>query len=89
MPRTTVNIDGPIFKELKQIQKREGKPLGRLISELLARALVQIKSQTKEPPSFHWISRPMGAQVDLLDKDAVRAALDREQPARHEGLRGP
>jgi len=31
----SVNIDGPIVRGLKRLQKREGTPLGRLLSELL------------------------------------------------------
>jgi hypothetical protein len=37
--RTTINIDDPILKGLKRLQNREGKPLGRLVSDLLAQAL--------------------------------------------------
>jgi hypothetical protein len=36
--RTTIDIDDPILKELKRLQRREGKPLGRLASDLLAQA---------------------------------------------------
>jgi len=74
MSRTTVDIDPSVLRELKRLQRREGKSLGRLVSELLATALAQ-----KEPsPSaaFDWISRPMGAVIDLEDKEAVRRALD-------------
>ena len=37
--RTTLDIDGPVLHELKQRQTKEGKSLGRLVSDLLARAL--------------------------------------------------
>ena len=37
--RTTVDIDDPVLKDLKKLQKREGKSLGRLISDLLAQAI--------------------------------------------------
>jgi len=37
--RTTLDIDGPILSELKALQEQEGKSLGRLVSDLLARAL--------------------------------------------------
>ena len=77
MPRTTVNIDGPVLRDLKRLQKREGKPLGRLISELLARALGQPqRARTPEPP-FVWTARSMRARVDLSDKEAVQSTLDR------------
>ncbi len=42
--RTTVDIDDPILKDLKKIQEKEGRSLGRLISDLLAQALGERKS---------------------------------------------
>lgn len=74
--RTTIDLDGPILRELKHLQKSEGKSLGRLVSDLLASALAQRKTARSRPASFAWVSRPMGARVDLRDKDAVQAILD-------------
>lgn len=74
--RTTVDIDAPILKELKQLQRREGKSLGRIISELLAVALRQRKAQAAPTSSFRWISRPMGARHDLADREAILDAMD-------------
>jgi hypothetical protein len=76
MPRTTVDIDSAVLRELKRLQKREGKPIGRLISELVAAALFQDETAAVPAPPLAWKSRPMGARVDLEDKEAVRAALD-------------
>lgn len=81
MPRTTVNIDAPILRELRRLQKREGKSLGRLMSDLLAQVLRQHRVQRPVPPAFDWISRPMGARVDLADKEAVQTLLDEDVPA--------
>jgi hypothetical protein len=81
MPRTTVNIDAPILRDLRRLQKREGKSLGRLISDLLAQALRQHEERRPVPPAFGWVSRPMGARVDLADKEAVRAVLEQEENA--------
>ena len=39
MPRTTVDIDASVLRELKRRQERERKTLGQLISELLAKAM--------------------------------------------------
>lgn len=74
--RTTLDIDAPVLKELKKRQKAEGKSLGRLASELLARAMAE-SNGAKKPAGFRWISRPMGARVDLADKEALYAAMDR------------
>ncbi len=74
--RTTVDIEASVLRELKRLQKREGKSLGQLISELVAAALAYEEEVPQEGRPFRWTSRPMGARVNLQDKEAVRAALD-------------
>jgi hypothetical protein len=75
--RTTIDIDDPILKDLKRLQRREGKSLGRLVSDLLAVALaLQQRSSLPAPPVFKWIARPMHARVDLADKHALLDAMD-------------
>ncbi len=76
MARTTVDIEASVLRELKRLQKREGKSLGQLISELVAAALAHEEEVPQEGRPFQWTSRPMGARVNLEDKEAVRAALD-------------
>ena len=76
MARTTVDIEASVLRELKRLQKREGKSLGQLISELVAAALAGEAEVPEEVRPFQWTSRPMRARVDLEDKEAVRAALD-------------
>lgn len=76
MARTTVDIEASVLRELKRLQKREGKSLGQLISELVAAALAGEAEVPGEARPFQWTSRPMRARVDLEDKEAVRAALD-------------
>jgi hypothetical protein len=39
--RTTINIDDPILREIKAIQKMEGRSMGAVVSELLADALAR------------------------------------------------
>lgn len=73
MPRTTVDIDASVLRELKRRQRRERKTLGRLMSELLARALA-LEPQVDERP-LRWAKRDMRPRVDLEDKDAVMRAL--------------
>ncbi len=75
MARTTLDIDTPVLKEVKRIQKRSGKSLGRVVSELLAGAVGREKAGATARPAFRWISSAMGTRVDLTDKEAVRAAL--------------
>jgi plasmid stability protein len=73
MPRTTLDLDDVVLRELKRRRAREHRPLGAIASELLARALAE-EPQPSTP--FAWEARAMGAKVDLDDKDAVWAALD-------------
>lgn len=73
--RTTIDIDAPILREVKALQAREGKSLGRLVSDLLARAL-KSEGARVATPAGEWIAKPMGARVDLMDKEALHRALD-------------
>ncbi len=72
MPRTTVDIDAAVLRELERRKRAEGKTLSRLVSELLAGALRQPKPQS----ALDWQTARMGARVDLDDKEALRRALD-------------
>lgn len=85
MPRTTLDIDTPILRDLKRLQKREGKSLGRLVSDLLAQALHHPDARPPVPLSFRWISRSMRARVDLADKEALYEALDQDHDRRRGG----
>jgi hypothetical protein len=76
--RTTIDIDDPILKEVKDLQKTERKSLGRIVSDLLARALRQNQAAKITSTPFRWISKSMGPRVDLSDKDALYAVLDRD-----------
>jgi hypothetical protein len=78
--RTTVDIDAPVLKDLKRLQRKEGKSLGRLISDLLAQALGQRKSVEAPASTPKWISKQMGARVDLADHEALYAVMEREPP---------
>ena len=82
MPRTTIEIDAPILRDLKRRQKQQGKSLGRLVSDLLAQALHQSKAARASSTSFRWIARSMQAKIDLADKEAVYQALDRQDRRR-------
>lgn len=80
--RTTLDIDDPILADLKRLQKRERKSLGRLVSDLLAFALGQTKSRKRPASGFQWISQPMGARVNLADPDAVFSVMEEDRPQR-------
>lgn len=74
MPRTTIDIDAQVLRDLKDRQERDGKSLGQLVSEIVAGALRDEAEPPIEP--FTWTTSRMRARVDLTDKDAVFRALD-------------
>jgi Arc/MetJ family transcription regulator len=75
--RTTIDIDDPILKEVKRLQRREGKSLGRLVSDLLAQSLAASKAAVPaDAPAFRWVAKPMRARLDLGDKHALLDAMD-------------
>jgi hypothetical protein len=75
MPRTTLDIDASILRELKRRQQQEKKTLGQLASELLAKALAEDDAK-RRPAPLSWTSKALGVKVDLEDKEAVWAILD-------------
>ena len=81
--RTTIDIDDPVLQDLKRLQKREGKSMGRLVSDLLVVALAQTRDGEPEPPPFEWVSRDMGARLDLSDRDALHDAMDGSEDGGH------
>ena len=79
MPRTTINLDPAVIRELRRRGAREGKSMGQVASELLARAVTETERDVTAP-EFVWTAAPLGpALVDLEDKEAVRRILDRPE----------
>lgn len=75
MPRTTLNLDPLVLQELQALRRREGRPLGDLVSELVRQAL---RARPEHTPGLQWVSKAMGARVNLDDKQAVQDALDED-----------
>lgn len=75
MVRTTIDLDPSVLRELKDRQRRKGGTLGRVVSELLARALVEDDDE-REPEALEWTAQSMGARVDLADTESVQRLLD-------------
>jgi len=70
MPRTTVDIDASVLRELKKRRAREHKTLGQLVSELLAIALASDDADRRATP-FRWVTKDLEPRVDLDDRDVV------------------
>jgi hypothetical protein len=75
MPRTTLDLDASVLRELKRRAKEEGRSLGDLVSEIVAPALA--RSSPHKAVKIRWRTARMGpARIDLEDKEAVRTALE-------------
>jgi hypothetical protein len=73
VPRTTIDIDAGVLRELKRRQRKEGKTLGQLVSELLAASM---RKGDEPARRLRWKAKGMRPRVDLEDKEAVRRALE-------------
>lgn len=74
MPRTTLNLDASVLREVKRRARDQGKSVGDVISEIVGPALAQ-RNRTVHP-ELRWRTARMGpAKIDLEDKEAVRQAL--------------
>jgi plasmid stability protein len=75
MPRTTIDLDATVLRELRRRSTREGKSMGQMASELLARAVAE--PMDVPPPDFTWAAEDLGLPlIDLEDPEAVRRVLD-------------
>ena len=74
--RVTLDIDSPILRELKKRHTKEGKTLNKLVSDLLEHTLKEDAAPASNSP-LGWIAKPMGARLNLSDKEAICGALDR------------
>jgi hypothetical protein len=75
MPRTTLDLDGSVLSELRRRGRREGKSMGQVASELLAKGMAE--GVDRPAPALQWRSDELGEPlVDLEDEEAVRAVLD-------------
>lgn len=75
MAWTTIETEPPLLEEIKQLQKKDSRVLGRIVSQLLAEALGNRKTDSKSP-QLKWTSRPMKALIDLSDKETQYRILD-------------
>lgn len=77
MPRMTVDLHASVLAQLRRRAAHEGKSMGQLASQLLAQQLAA-EDPASRRQELHWTSRDLGVpRVDLEDKDALCALLDR------------
>ncbi len=72
---TTLDLDAAVMRDLRTRAQREGRTIGSLASELLARSL---RGADGAASPFVWTTQPMRALVDLDDRGAVSRALGDE-----------
>jgi len=78
MAEPLVHIQPTVLRQLEKIQREEGKPLERVVSELLTEALS--RRQGSHPAAqLDWISKPMKARFDLSEKERLYTALDQQE----------
>jgi hypothetical protein len=78
MPRTTLDLDATILADLRRRASGEGKSMGQVASELLARGLSA--GEPAAPKPLKWARKEMGPfKIDLEDKEAVWNLLDGEE----------
>jgi len=70
MARTTIDIENAVLTEVKNLRKKDGRSMSKIVSQLLTEGLAQCKNKAKAS-RFKWHSRRMGALIDLSDKDAL------------------
>jgi hypothetical protein len=76
MPRTTLDLDALVVRELRRRGERERKSMGQVASELLAGALADT-AEARPPDPFRWKSADLGVpRIDLEDKDALQRIFD-------------
>lgn len=81
MPRTTLDLDASVLRELRRRGAREHKSMGRVASEVLAAGLGGQAAGERAP--LLWPSRHMGRpRIDLDDREALGRALDEEYLSR-------
>lgn len=77
MPRTTLDLDSSVLRELRLRGERQRKSMGVVASELLADALAR-SDDSREPVEFSWTTADLGTPlIDIDDKDVLHRVLDR------------
>jgi len=75
MKRTTLILEEGCMEAVREIARREGRPISDVVNELLAEGLQ--KRRSKAAARFELPRFRMGApRVDVADRDALEAAMD-------------
>ena len=76
--RTTITLDLPLLRKIREIGHRERKTFTQVVQELLLLAIgLRDKRMSGASPLGKWHSKEMGTRVDYRDKEALYRTLDR------------
>ncbi len=80
--RTTVNIQDRLLQQAKEIGARTRRPLGEVIDDALRLLLNSMEESARRGPVELPTYGGSGVQpgVDLEDKEALTALLERDEP---------
>lgn len=82
MPRTTLDLDASVLRQLELRAQRDRKSLGSVASELLARCL-ELDDADPTAAELRWRSWHLGVpRVDLEEKEGLRVALEQRAARR-------
>jgi hypothetical protein len=84
MPKTTLNIPDPLFRELKRRAVTQGETMSNLVAEYIRRGL----ARKPKPDDLALLPTYDGGPflVDVSDRDALFDLLDQDRyGASHEG----
>lgn len=77
MKRTTLVLEDACIEAVRELAHRQGRQISDVVNELLVEGLRQRRVTAPAPP-FSLPSYDMGQpRVDLADRDALEAAMDR------------
>ena len=75
--RTTISIDVPLLKKIREIGHRERKTFTQVVRELLAFAVgLRDKRPAAPSPFRRWHSKNMDALIDYNDKETLYKTLN-------------
>ena len=75
MKRTTLILEGSCMSALKDLARREGRPLTRVVNEILVEGIR--RRSAKPAPKIKLPSFKMGRpSVDVADRDALETIME-------------
>jgi len=78
--RTTLDIDDDVLAAAKERARRESKTTGRLVSELLRRAMTQPPPETQgvSEPAAHYGFQPFASRGGVVSDALIERLRDEE-----------